>query len=166
MRALVKTLRPKGMPGQGQTSRIAIRSPATPSAALPQLPRPGVPCHVRAGDRERNAAAGPRPHFRSQVVHNDGRHLPAVRPWPGQSQVADLRCISTGPEVSISFWFPGQPRDDLAAGSSYFRNLEVLRSARILPLVWQVGQYCRAVSAKETSRTVSPHTGQGCPVRA
>jgi hypothetical protein len=48
----------------------------------------------------------------------------------------------------------------------YFRNLDVLRSARIFPCVWQVGQYCRAVSANETSRTVSPQTGHASPVRA
>src|SRR3954452_14053734 len=39
-------------------------------------------------------------------------------------------------------------------------------SASGLPPVWQVGRYCRELSAKDTSRTVSPHTGRGRPVRA
>src|SRR5699024_1592058 len=42
---------------------------------------------------------------------------------------------------------------------------DILRSASSFPPVWQVGQYCREESAKETSATVSPHTGQACPVR-
>ena len=50
----------------------------------------------------------------------------------------------------------------VAAG--YFRKRDVRRSARIFPWVWQPGQYCRAVSAKETSRTVSPQTGHASPV--
>jgi hypothetical protein len=32
-----------------------------------------------------------------------------------------------------------------------------------LPPVWQVGQYCSAESAKETSRMTSPHTGHFSP---
>ena len=40
------------------------------------------------------------------------------------------------------------------------------RSASGLPPVWQPGQYWNDRSAKDTSRTVSPHTGQGSPVRA
>ena len=39
------------------------------------------------------------------------------------------------------------------------------RSASGLPPVWQVAQYWSEESAKETSRTVSPQTGQACPVR-
>ena len=42
---------------------------------------------------------------------------------------------------------------------------DIRRSARGLPPVWQVAQYCRLESAKLTSRTVSPQTGQGWPVR-
>lgn len=45
-------------------------------------------------------------------------------------------------------------------------SLERRRSASGLPPVWQVGQYCSEVSAKLTSRTVSPQTGHGSPVRA
>ena len=36
----------------------------------------------------------------------------------------------------------------------------IRRSASGLPPVWQVGQYCRLESANDTSRTVSPQTGQ------
>jgi len=46
------------------------------------------------------------------------------------------------------------------------RSLDIRRSASGFPPVWQVGQYCSEVSAKLTSRTVSPQTGQGRPVRA
>ncbi|SKW56888.1 Uncharacterised protein [Mycobacteroides abscessus subsp. abscessus] len=35
-----------------------------------------------------------------------------------------------------------------------------------MPPVWQVGQYWNDLSANDTSRTTSPHTGQGIPVRA
>jgi hypothetical protein len=48
-----------------------------------------------------------------------------------------------------SFWIKG-----------YLSSRERRRSARGLPPVWQVGQYWRAESANETSRTVSPQTGQ------
>ncbi len=34
-----------------------------------------------------------------------------------------------------------------------------------MPPVWQVGQYWSEESLKETSRIVTPHTGQGSPVR-
>ncbi len=43
----------------------------------------------------------------------------------------------------------------------YLRNLLYLRSARGLPSVWQVAQYCSDESAKLTSRTTSPQTGHG-----
>ena len=58
------------------------------------------------------------------------------------------------------FLFPGHIRAAVFPGRSavirYFKKRDVRRSARIFPFVWHVGQYCRAVSAKETSRTVSP----------
>ena len=41
---------------------------------------------------------------------------------------------------------------------------ESRRSARGLPPVWQVAQYWSEESANETSRIVSPQTGQGWPV--
>ena len=41
----------------------------------------------------------------------------------------------------------------------YFSSFESRRSARGLPPVWQVGQYCSAESAKDTSLMVSPQTG-------
>src|SRR6266480_3666436 len=47
----------------------------------------------------------------------------------------------------------------------YFSSRDIRRSASGLPPVWQVGQYWSAESAKETSRTVSPQTGQGWPAR-
>src|SRR4029450_14152204 len=50
-----------------------------------------------------------------------------------------------------------------APGAAPFGSLESRRSARSCPPVWQVGQYCRDESLKETSRTVSPHTGHGRP---
>src|SRR6516162_7910911 len=46
----------------------------------------------------------------------------------------------------------------------YLSRRDRRRSASGLPLVWQVGQYCRAESANETSLMVSPHTGHCCPV--
>ena len=49
--------------------------------------------------------------------------------------------------------------------STYFSSRDSLRSASGLPPVWQVGQYWSEESLKETSRMVSPHTGQGSPVR-
>src|SRR5690606_24542244 len=48
---------------------------------------------------------------------------------------------------------------------SYLTRRESRRSARGLPPVWQAGQYWKDLLAKETSRTVSPQTGQGRPVR-
>src|SRR5688572_15564916 len=47
----------------------------------------------------------------------------------------------------------------------YLSRRDNRRSAKGLPPVWQVGQYCRLESANDTSRTVSPHTGHGRPVR-
>src|ERR1700689_4414515 len=49
---------------------------------------------------------------------------------------------------------------------SYLSRRERRRSARGLPPVWQVGQYWKAEAANETSRIVSPHSGQGWPGRA
>src|SRR6266487_2177250 len=48
----------------------------------------------------------------------------------------------------------------------YLISLDSLRSASGLPPVWQPGQYWKLESWNETSRIVSPHTGQGNPVRA
>lgn len=45
------------------------------------------------------------------------------------------------------------------------RRRDRRRSARLRPSVWQVGQYWKDLSAKETSFTVSPHTGHGRPAR-
>ena len=47
----------------------------------------------------------------------------------------------------------------------YFSSLDIRRSAKGLPPVWQPGQYCNEESAKDTSATGVPHTGQGSPVR-
>src|SRR6185437_1585287 len=47
----------------------------------------------------------------------------------------------------------------------YLSRRDSRRSARGLPPVWQVGQYWRAESAKETSLTTSPQTGQFWPAR-
>src|SRR5690606_15894456 len=47
----------------------------------------------------------------------------------------------------------------------YLSNLDIRRSARIFPPVWQVGQYWRLESANDTSRMVSPQTAQVSPVR-
>src|SRR5438132_14101672 len=49
-------------------------------------------------------------------------------------------------------------------GAGYLSRRDMRRSASGLAPVWQVGQYCSEESAKETSRIVSPHTGQGWPV--
>lgn len=49
--------------------------------------------------------------------------------------------------------------------AGYLRRRESLRSASGLPPVWQVGQYWSEESAKDTERTVSPHTGHGSPAR-
>ena len=46
------------------------------------------------------------------------------------------------------------------------RLYDAVRATLTEALERQVGQYCSEVSAKLTSRTVSPHTGQGRPVRA
>src|SRR6478736_7681925 len=51
------------------------------------------------------------------------------------------------------------------ARRDYFSSLLILRSASGLPPVWQVGQYCRLESAKDTSSTVSPQTGHAWPAR-
>src|SRR6266480_3260604 len=53
-----------------------------------------------------------------------------------------------------------------AAQSLYLSSLDMRRSASSRPSVWQVGQYWNDLSAKEISRTVSPHTGHGNPARA
>ena len=51
------------------------------------------------------------------------------------------------------------------AAAHYFSSRDSRRSASGRPPVWQVGQYCSEESLKDTSRTVSPHTGHGSPVR-
>src|SRR6266566_2699163 len=48
---------------------------------------------------------------------------------------------------------------------SYLNSRDRRRSASGLPPVWQVGQYCSAESANDTSLIVSPQTGHGCPAR-
>src|SRR4029079_17388377 len=48
---------------------------------------------------------------------------------------------------------------------AYLSKRDIRRSARGLPPVWQVGQYCSDESAKLTSRTMSPQTGHFSPVR-
>ncbi len=58
----------------------------------------------------------------------------------------------------------GSPRPRNQRGH-YLSSRDRRRSASGLPPVWQVGQYCSAESAKETSRTVSPQTGHGLPAR-
>src|SRR5215475_7692401 len=63
------------------------------------------------------------------------------------------RCVL----VRVHPW-PGR-----AAG--YLSRRDRRRSASGLPPVWQVGQYCSAESANETSLIVSPHTGQSWPAR-
>ncbi len=60
---------------------------------------------------------------------------------------------------------PGHPARPLCV-RDYLSSLDIRRSASGLPPVWQVGQYCSDVSANDTSRTVSPHSGHGSPVRA
>ena len=55
-------------------------------------------------------------------------------------------------------------RDAVHQVGPHLSSLLIRRSASGLPPVWQVGQYCRLESANETSRTVSPQTGQGFPV--
>src|SRR5450631_2923900 len=64
----------------------------------------------------------------------------------------------------LSAWPAAPPRlPEQARG--YLSRRDIRRSASGFPPVWQVGQYCSAESAKETSRTVSPHTGHGWPAR-
>ena len=53
-----------------------------------------------------------------------------------------------------------------SVGIGYLISRDSRRSASSRPSVWQVGQYWKLRSAKETSRTVSPQTGHGRPVRA
>src|SRR3954466_12192540 len=60
---------------------------------------------------------------------------------------------------------PAPPGAFGGAEAAHLRSLDIRRSASGFPPVWQVGQYCSEESAKETSRTVSPHTGHGRPVR-
>src|SRR6266576_2171521 len=50
-------------------------------------------------------------------------------------------------------------------GAGYLSRRDRRRSASGLPPVWQVGQYCSAESANETSLIVSPHTGHSWPAR-
>src|SRR6201985_638936 len=59
--------------------------------------------------------------------------------------------------------WPGRAAGSEAAG--YLSRRDRRRSASGLPPVWQVGQYCSAESANETSLIVSPHTGQSWPAR-
>ena len=85
-----------------------------------------------------------------------GRHLPATAlDVPGQASCGE----GTGGRGRIggrgAHWW---------TWARYLRNLLVRRSAKGLPPVWQVAQYRREESAKDTSRTMSPHPGR-TPVR-
>jgi hypothetical protein len=53
---------------------------------------------------------------------------------------------------------PG-PTAESRPSSPYFSSRDSRRSARGFPPVWQVGQYCSAESANETSLIVSPQAG-------
>jgi hypothetical protein len=55
--------------------------------------------------------------------------------------------------------FRRQPGAAGRDSSAYFSSRESRRSARGFPPVWQVGQYCSAESANETSLIVSPQAG-------
>ena len=76
--------------------------------------------------------------------HRADRERPAGRPAAGVDRV---------------------PAPALRGRADYLSSLDSRRSASGLPPVWQVAQYCRDESAKDTSRTVSPQTGHGRPVR-
>src|ERR1017187_6191617 len=67
----------------------------------------------------------------------------------------------------LSAWptWPAAPPRLPEQARGYLSRRDIRRSVSGLPPVWQVGQYCSAESAKDTSRTVSPHTEQGCPAR-
>ncbi len=56
--------------------------------------------------------------------------------------------------------------ESTGARPPHLSSFDIRRSARTFPPVWQVGQYWNERSVKDTSRTVSPHTGHGIPVRA
>ena len=83
---------------------------------------------------------------------------------------------STGASWSIPGWYWSRTGDRRTAirrltptgpgrtaesrpSSAYFSSRDSRRSARGFPPVWQVGQYCSAESANETSLTVSPQAG-------
>src|SRR5690242_1200761 len=72
-------------------------------------------------------------------------------------------CLPT--RVPGAYWLgriAGQDEPQ-AQSRGYLSRRDRRRSASGLPPVWQVGQYCSAESANETSLIVSPHTGQSCP---
>ena len=52
-----------------------------------------------------------------------------------------------------------RPTAESRPSSAYFSSRDSRRSARGFPPVWQVGQYCSAESANETSLIVSPQAG-------
>src|SRR5699024_2663706 len=72
---------------------------------------------------------------------------------------------STGPRPAPSSTSGTPGASSRPAPGSYLRNLLVRRSASGLPPVWHVAQYCSDESAKLTSRTTSPQTGQASPAR-
>ena len=104
---------------------------------------------LKQDDGRRDCAAmefTTQPHVFRRATRGDGRRR--SRPPTGSA-------VPTGPVVGHPVLLP-----------THLSRRESRRSASTLPPVWQVGQYWKDLSANDTSRTVSPHTGHGSPVRA
>lgn len=125
MRVWIKTLRPTGVPGR-------TISPEPQSD------------HQRHRPRRR----------RSRRVVGSARRAAGCQGSPRERQTAAEEDWQNS-KGTVSRTRGRVGRNALGAGSSYFRNLDVLRSAKISPFVWQVGQYCSAgMSSPQRSLTL------------
>ena len=88
-------------------------------------------------------------------------HVPAAPP----TSTAATDAVAAARALDGAVPAGTEVRDPLVL-PNYLSSLDIRRSASGLPPVWQVGQYWNDWSANDTSRTVSPQTGHGSPVRA
>ncbi len=174
-------------PGAGQdsvsnvASLLLLRRSDNSNVALPDvvptasgratllLPR-GLNSNVALPDAVTGQAgrSGPAHRRAPRAAAPESGHDPSARPAAeaerpgaggGGGAARRGRRRRSGPARAAEAERPG------AGGGGYLRRRDIRRSARGLPPVWQVAQYWRAESAKDTSRTTSPQTGQVSPAR-
>ena len=135
--------------------------------------RAGVEQLAQVGQRERRPTTATAPRA---APARPARRCAGCRRWPspagwrrccaGCAGSVDDHHAASSRRPARAAAAAGRRGEQVVHLSSYLTSRDSRRSASGLPPVWQPGQYWNDRSANDTSRTVSPHTGQGSPVRA